>query len=131
MIRLYAVKDLDTGLYLSEVAGVIFARKKYKNYVYDKKHATRVLAEAKKNGTAENYSSDYKNLVIEEVDITTVPFIQHSINKTWTHKIRKGYPSWSDAVRYCALEHVRLFNQYIEPDKYITRHNYYFAMGMV
>lgn len=50
MIRLYAVKDLDTGLYLSEVAGVIFARKKYKNYVYDKKHAPMRL----KTSTAVN-----------------------------------------------------------------------------
>lgn len=43
MNKVYAVKDLDTGLYLSEVAGCIFARRQYENYVYEKKAANQVM----------------------------------------------------------------------------------------
>ena len=131
MIKLFAVKDLDSGLYISEVAGVIFARKKYKNYVYDKKHALQVLHDARKGENTEMYGFEYNNLALEKVDITTVPLIHRSINSTWTHKIRQGYPSWNDALRYCALEHVRLYNQYVSPDKYIRKHNYHFALSIV
>lgn len=59
MTQVYAVKDLDSGLYLSEVAGCIFARKRYENYVYAKKQANQVMQDAKSKSQSTDFGFTY------------------------------------------------------------------------
>ncbi len=127
MNKVYAVKDLDTGLYLSEVAGCIFARRQYENYVYEKKAANQVMQDAKSDKQANRFGFKYSNLVIEPVELYTVPIVKHSIDKSWSKKIRHGLP-FEQAVNGCALEQVRLFGSFIKPNKEISKHSFHFNM---
>lgn len=127
MNKVYAVKGLDTGLYLSEVAGCIFARRQYENYVYEKKAANQVMQDAKSDKQANRFGFKYSNLVIEPVELYTVPIVKHSIDKSWSKKIRHGLP-FEQAVNGCALEQVRLFGSFIKPNKEISKHSFHFNM---
>lgn len=126
MIKLYAVKDLDSGLYLSEVGGCIFARKQYENYVYELKAANQVMQDAKSHRQAKKYGFSYSNIEIVLVPIYTVPIVKRSIDLSWRRKVKQGMP-FNDAIKGCALEHVRLFGSYIKSSKEITIHNFHFA----
>lgn len=125
MTKVYAIKDLDTGLYLSEVAGCIFARRKYENYVYEKKAANQVMQDAKSDKQANRFGFKYSNLVIEPVELYTVPIVKRSIDKSWSKKIRHGLP-FEQAVNGCSLEQVRLFGSFIKPNKEISKHSFHF-----
>lgn len=127
MNKVYAVKDLDTGLYLSEVAGCIFARRQYENYVYEKKAANQVMQDAKSDKQANRFGFKYSNLVIEPVELYTVPIVKRSIDKSWSKKIKHGLP-FEQAVNGCALEQVRLFGSFIKPNKEISKHSFHFNM---
>ena len=112
MISVYAVKDLETGLYISEVAGCIFARRKYENYVYELKAAKQVMQDAQSKSQVLNYGFTYDNLAVVPVELFTVPFISRSIDVSWSTKVKQGIP-FDEAVKGSALEHVRLYGSII------------------
>lgn len=126
MTQVYAVKDLDSGLFISEVAGCIFARRKYENYVYDKKRANQVMQDAKGQSRDIDYRFSHKHLAVVPVEIYSVPIVKRSIDITWSNKVKQGMP-FETAIKGCALEHVRLFGSFIKKDKEISSHNFHFA----
>ena len=126
MISVYAVKDLETGLYISEVAGCIFARRKYENYVYELKAAKQVMQDAQSKSQVLNYGFTYDNLAVVPVELFTVPFISRSIDVSWSTKVKQGIP-FDEAVKRCALEHVRLYGSIIRNSKEIQKHNFHFV----
>lgn len=130
MTQVYAVKDLDSGLYLSEVAGCIFARKRYENYVYEKKQANQVMQDAKSKSQSTDFGFTYKHLAVVPVELYTVPIIKRSIDITWSNKVKQGMP-FKEAVIGCALEHVRLFGSTIKNYKKISRHNFHFVTSQL
>lgn len=126
MISVYAVKDLETGLYISEVAGCIFARRKYENYVYELKAAKQVMQDAQSSSQVINYGFKYNKLAVVPVDLYTVPIIKRSIDVSWSSKVKHGL-TFKSAVKGCALEHVRLFGSIIKNSKEIQKHNFHFV----
>ena len=130
MIKLYAVKDLDSGLYLSEVGGCIFARRKYENYVYELKAAKQVVQDAMSKHQATKYGFSYSNLSIVSVPVYSVPIIKRSIDLSWSEKVKHGM-AFNDAIKGCALEPVRLFGSYIKSSKEITNHSFRFVSSQL
>ena len=45
-IKLYMIRERVSNTYFSEVAGIVRQDEREMAYVYDRKHATRVLADA-------------------------------------------------------------------------------------
>lgn len=130
MTKLYAVKDLDSGLYLSEVGGCIFARRKYESYVYELKAAKQVMQDAMSKQQTTKYGFSYSHLAVVSVPVYTVPIVKRSIDLSWSEKVKQGM-SFNDAVKGCALEHARSFGSYIRSSKEITNHSFHFACSQL
>lgn len=130
MMKLYMVWDEISNVYFSEVAGVTREENKDNAYIYDKKHATQVLQDMLKVKRAIMKSPEVPecmkmpvNIMLKEVSVDDVPISDYCINKTWTDKIRHGYP-FMDALRLCKYEQVRCFNDYVRFNTNTPSHNY-------
>lgn len=130
MVKLYMVWDEISNTYFSEVAGITREENKDNAYIYDKQHATLVLqdvlkvkrAMAKSPEIPENMKMPV-NIMLKEVSVDDVPISDYCINKTWTSKIRHGFP-FMEALRLCKYEQVRRFNDYIRFDTHTPSHRY-------
>ena len=118
----FRVKNINIDLVILDEE-----KKTYENYVYEKKAANQVMQDAKSDKQANRFGFKYSNLVIEPVELYTVPIVKRSIDKSWSKKIRHGLP-FEQAVNGCALEQVRLFGSFIKPNKEISKHSFHFNM---
>lgn len=128
-MKLYMIWDEISNRYFSEVAKVTREDVKDNSYVYDKKHATKVLEDildTKRMLQDLDVPDELKmpvNIMLKEVSIDDVPISDYIINKTWELKIRHGYP-FMKALRLCKYEQVRRFNDYIDFDPHTPSHQY-------
>lgn len=136
-MKLYMIRERVSNTYFSEVAGLVRQDERALAYVYDRKHAIRVLNDAEQYVREIIASDDIPNddkylpiLELEEVSLNDVLLHDYSLSRTWADKISHGY-SGKAAARICKYEQVRRFNDYIDYDLNSASHWYNYIMESI
>lgn len=136
-IKLYMIRERVSNTYFSEVAGIVRQDEREMAYVYDRKHATRVLADAEQYIREILASDDIPDedkylpiLELEEVSLNDVLIHDYSLSRTWADKLQHGFTE-QEVARICRYEQVRRFNNYIDYDLNSPSHWYNYIMESI
>lgn len=132
--KLYMVWERVSDTYFSEVAGSMRQDGRTQSYIYDKKHAIRVLRDAEQF-TREMLLSDdipeedkyLPEIKLKEIELAMVPIRDHTLAKTMAERERRG-PLNETVINRYRYEQVRRFNDYIDFNLKLSSHWHNYIM---